>query len=198
MLFRSRILEALKIVKLVCVVRENDGCERCISPNIFQKMPDWTVTSLTFNLAADNGMQELTLKVIAILGFSYRYESALILSIMLNLTSKQLRHAADLKEKIDGLETELATIFGGNGSRMPSPFKSAKTAKKKGMSAAGRARIAAAQKARWAKVKAAKPANAGVKTTAKRKVMSAAQKAKISAAAKKRWAKAKAAGKNSL
>jgi hypothetical protein len=116
---------------------------------------------------------------------------------MLNLTSKQLRQAADLKEKITALETEFATIFGGNGSGMPSPFKAAKTAKKKGISAAGRARIAAAQKARWAKVKAAKPAQITKPGKLKRK-MSAAAKAKISAAAKKRWKKAKAAGKNSL
>jgi hypothetical protein len=116
---------------------------------------------------------------------------------MLNLTSKQLRRAADLKEKIDGLETELATIFGGDGSGMPSPFKAPKTAKKKGMSAAGRARIVAAQKARWAKVKAAKPAQITKPGKIKR-TMTAAQKAKISAAAKKRWKKAKAAGKKRL
>jgi hypothetical protein len=116
---------------------------------------------------------------------------------MINLSSKQLRHAADLKEKIAALEQEIAAILGRNGSGMPSPFKAPKLAKKKGMSAAGRARIAAAQKARWAKVKAAKSAKA-VKPAKKKKVMSAAQKAKISAAAKKRWAKAKAAGKNSL
>jgi hypothetical protein len=122
---------------------------------------------------------------------------------MLKLTSKQLRHAADLKEKIDGLETELATIFGGNGSSIPSPFNASKPAKKKGMSDAGRARIVAAQKARWAKVKAAKPAKAlkPAQVTKPGKIkrkLSAAAKAKISAAAKKRWAKAKAAGKNSL
>src|SRR5277367_2895607 len=39
-----------------------------------------------------------------IFGFSYRYESALIFSIMINLSSKQLRQAADLKEKIAALE----------------------------------------------------------------------------------------------
>jgi hypothetical protein len=60
------------------------------------------------------------------------------------------------------------------------------------MSRAGRAKIAAAQKARWAKVKAVKPAKA------KKRKMSAAAKAKISAAAKARWAKVKAAGKKSL
>jgi len=62
------------------------------------------------------------------------------------------------------------------------------------MSAAGRVRIIAAQKARWAKAKkqSAKPAK-----KAKRK-MRAAARAKIAAAAKARWAKAKAQGKNSL
>jgi hypothetical protein len=122
---------------------------------------------------------------------------------MLNLTSKQLRQAADLKEKITALEQEFATILGGNGNGTPSPFNAPKPSKKKGMSAAGRARIAAAQKARWAKVKAAKPAKAvkpaQVTKPAKiKRTMTAAQKAKISAAAKKRWAKAKAAGKNTL
>ena len=62
------------------------------------------------------------------------------------------------------------------------------------MSAAGRAKIAAAQKARWAKVKnaAAKPV---VKAPAKKRKMSAAAKAKLSAAAKARWAKVKATPK---
>ena len=64
------------------------------------------------------------------------------------------------------------------------------------MSAAGRARIVAAQKARWAKVKGKKSPPKTVKK-AKRK-MSAAARAKISAVAKKRWAKAKAEGKKRL
>jgi hypothetical protein len=58
------------------------------------------------------------------------------------------------------------------------------------MSASARARIAAAQKARWAKVKAS--------GGAPRRKMSAAARAKIAAAAKARWAKAKAAGRKSL
>jgi hypothetical protein len=106
------------------------------------------------------------------------------------LTTTQLRHAADLKEKIDALNKELASILGA-----PAPLV-AKAPKKGKMSAAGRARIAAAQKARWAKIKGAKPA---AKTPAKkRKKMSAAAKAKLSAMAKARWAKVKASGKTSL
>jgi hypothetical protein len=123
-------------------------------------------------------------------------------SIMINLSSKQLRQAADLKERITTLEQEFDAILGGNGSAIPSPLQAAKTTKK-GMSAAGRARIAAAQKARWAKVKAANPAKAVnpaqvTKHGKIKRTMSAAAKAKISAAAKKRWKKAKAAGKNAL
>jgi hypothetical protein len=81
-----------------------------------------------------------------------------------------------------------------------------KAPKKKTMSAAGRARVAAAQKARWAKiksgkpvVKAAKPAVKAVAKPVKKKGgMSAAGRARIAAAAKARWAAAKAAGKKSL
>ena len=101
-----------------------------------------------------------------------------------SLTTAQLRRAADLKEKIEALDQELASILGGSAS------VSVKTPKKKGgMSAAGRARIAAAQKARWAKVRASKPAT---KVTAKKNKMSAAGRAKIAAAQKARWAKVKA------
>lgn len=62
------------------------------------------------------------------------------------------------------------------------------------MSAAGRAAIAAAQKARWAKVKGrtSKPIRRG------RRKMSTAARAKIAAAARVRWAKAKAAGRRAL
>ena len=71
---------------------------------------------------------------------------------IINLTSAQLRHAANLKEKIAALEKELAALLGTSA-----PAAAAKPAKKKGgMSAAGRARIGAAAKARWAKIRAAK------------------------------------------
>jgi hypothetical protein len=108
---------------------------------------------------------------------------------ILSLTSKQLKQAAKIKDKIAALENQLAKIAGGNGSGMPSPFVARKRG---GMSAAGRRAIIAAQKLRWSKLKSksAKPAK-------KRKMNLAARK-KIAAAAKKRWAKAKAAGKKSL
>ncbi len=60
------------------------------------------------------------------------------------------------------------------------------------MSAAGRARIASAQRARWAKLKAK---NGSDQTAAmpKKRTMSAAARKKIAAAQRKRWAKVRAA-----
>jgi hypothetical protein len=62
------------------------------------------------------------------------------------------------------------------------------------MSAAGRARIAAAQRARWAKVKA-KSGKGNVVTMPKKRTMSAGARKKIAAAQRVRWAKVKAAKK---
>lgn len=113
---------------------------------------------------------------------------------IIDLSPSQLRKAARIKEEIAKLQGALGQLVG------PAAVKAAvaKPAKKRKMSAAGKARIVAAQKARWAKVKAAKvpvPASKAAKPAKKKFVMSAAAKAKISAAAKARWAKIKAAKK---
>ena len=65
-----------------------------------------------------------------------------------NLSPKQLRRAARIKEQIDQLQRKLSRVFSGEVKTTPR--------KRRKMSAAGRARIRAAQKARWAKVKAVK------------------------------------------
>ena len=112
------------------------------------------------------------------------------MSNLLSLSSAQLKRAAAIKDQIEDLNRELAGLLGSPATAS----KPAKGARKGGMSAAGRAAVAAAQRARWAKIKAAKPA---AKTAAKKKkfTMSASAKAKISAAAKARWAKVRAAKK---
>jgi hypothetical protein len=61
------------------------------------------------------------------------------------------------------------------------------------LSPAARARIAAAQRARWAKVRASKKGN--VVTMPKKRTLSAAARKRIAAAQKARWAKVKAAKK---
>ena len=118
------------------------------------------------------------------------------MSNLISLTTTQLRHAADLKEKIEALNKQLASILGAS---TPAPAKASKKGK---MSVAGRANVAAAQKARWAKIKGAKPAAKPVQPAAtapaKKRTMSAAAKAKLSAMAKARWAKIKTSGKKKL
>jgi len=127
------------------------------------------------------------------------------MSNLLNLTSAQLIKAANIKDRIEALTKELNGLLGSSSPVV----KAVKPVKKGGMSAAGKARIVAAQKLRWSKIKAAKAKPAVVKAAvkavvaakpvlkpAKKKfVMSAAAKAKISAAAKARWAKIKGAKK---
>jgi hypothetical protein len=69
------------------------------------------------------------------------------------------------------------------------------TARRGRMSAAGRARIAAAQTARWAKVRA-KSGKANVGTMPQKRTMSANARKRIAAAQRARWAKVKAAKKS--
>ena len=121
-----------------------------------------------------------------------------------DLSVQQLRKAASLKEEIEGLQKELAKLTGS----IPTPTKAAQAPKKGGMSAAGRANIAAAVKARWAKVNAAKSATKAIALkpagkavaakpvqTVKKSGMNAAVKAKLSAKLKAYWAAKKAAKK---
>jgi hypothetical protein len=63
------------------------------------------------------------------------------------------------------------------------------------MSAAGRARIVAAQRARWAKVRAGSGQTPKVVAMPKRRTMSASARRKIAAAQRARWAKVKSSKK---
>jgi hypothetical protein len=72
------------------------------------------------------------------------------MNLIINLTSQQLRRAAKIKDQIAFLEKELARILGAPAQSNPAPKKRRK------MSAAGRAKIAAAARARWAKIRAGK------------------------------------------
>jgi len=116
-----------------------------------------------------------------------------------NLTAAQLRHAAELKEKIEVLQMQLDVILGGNSlpasAETPESESSKPARKKYKYSAAGLARLRVAQKARWAKIKAGKagkPVKLEKLGKKPRKKMSAASRAAIAAGAKARWAKAKA------
>jgi len=71
-----------------------------------------------------------------------------------SLTPSQLRQAANLKETIASLEKELGQLLGSNAALVV--VKPA-VRKKGGMSAAGKARIVAAQKAGGLKLKRVNP-----------------------------------------
>ncbi len=110
-----------------------------------------------------------------------------------------------LQARLAEIEAVLGTAAAGSANfKAGKQLVSGVAPQKKGViSAAGRARIVAAQKARWAKIKAAqgaKPAAAKASSAkpAAKSSLSAAARAKIAAAVKARWAKAKASGKKGL
>jgi len=110
-----------------------------------------------------------------------------------DLTPQQLRKAADIKERIDSMQSELARLLGGSSSQ-PSAY-SRPASGKRTMSAAVRARISAAAKKRWANIKSSRPA--ATQSSSSRK-MSAAAKARLSAIARARWKRARAEGRTAL
>jgi hypothetical protein len=117
-----------------------------------------------------------------------------------DLTTAQLRNIITIKEQIETLQAQLEAIAadGDGGREIPAPTSEAELPKKKRrMSRAARAKIAAAARARWAKVKGA-AVMATTKPAKKRRKVSAAVRAKLAAAARARWAKAKKAGKTAL
>jgi hypothetical protein len=142
---------------------------------------------------------------------------------MIDITPAQLRKAADIQERIQSLQGQLGQLLGGEISTAAQPTQAPRKYK---FSAAARAKMRAAQKARWAKIKGTAP-SAKPEKKAKRKMsaqglaniragvakrmaaqgkpvqkpkrkFSAAGRAALAAAAKARWAKAKKAGKSTL
>jgi hypothetical protein len=107
-----------------------------------------------------------------------------------NLRTGELRKILSIKEEIEELQRKLESLV--SDGEIPSPFP-VEALKKRRMSAAGRARISAAAKKRWAALR-----NESGSPTKKKRKMSRAARAKIAEAARKRWAQAKAAGKTSL
>jgi hypothetical protein len=138
------------------------------------------------------------------------------------LSPQQLRQAADVRENILELQEELGQLLGGEVPTPAQPNEAPR--KRRKVSVAGRARMQAAQKARWAKIKGTAPSTApapkkklsaqgianiragvakrmaaqGKAVQKPKRKFSAAGRAALSAAAKARWAKAKKAGKTRL
>lgn len=110
---------------------------------------------------------------------------------LLHFPAAKLKRVVALKTEIERLENQLEDAI---AATTPSFVGKVFKARRK-MSAAAKAKIAAAARARWAKVRGSKPV---AKMQKAKRQMSAAARRKIAAAAKARWAKAKAAGKKHL
>ena len=93
---------------------------------------------------------------------------------------KERDHAARVVERLDMV---LAALNGG------------KTGRRRHLSAAGRARIVAAQRARWAKVRGNTGQKQNVVSMPKKRTMSPAARKRIAAAQRARWVKFRAAKK---
>ena len=91
-----------------------------------------------------------------------------------------------LTKELEGISAALAAFGKSYGKQTGGIGK---------ISAAGRARIVAAQRARWAKVRASKTQSRNGSAAPKRTMSTAARK-RISAAQRARWAKVKAAKKS--
>lgn len=101
---------------------------------------------------------------------------------VVQLLRKERDQAAKTVERLEAALAALAGVATRTGTRRP-------------ISAAGRARIAAAQRARWAKTRGNGGRKHNVVSMPKKKTMSAAARRKIAAAQRARWAKVKAAQK---
>lgn len=113
----------------------------------------------------------------------------------LTLPIATIEKALGIRKQIEALEASLAGIYGGTAESVTPKGIDGRTGKR---SAATRARMQAAQKARWAKKNAAS-ANAAPAESAstspkrKKRTMSPEGRARIAAAQRARWAKQKQA-----
>jgi len=103
-----------------------------------------------------------------------------------DLSPRQLRQAADLKERIESLQHDLSQI-------LAAPNRVVETRKTIKISPRGLANIRAGVRKRMAMAKAAKTSVQRPKGK-----MSAAARARLAAIARARWRKVRAAGKNAL
>ena len=106
--------------------------------------------------------------------------------MLTDVTVIQLQRAVKIKQRIEVLEKELAQLLGDveKGARLNTVAP-----RRRQMSTSARRKIAAAQRARWARQKGISPA--AVKHRPKRH-LSAVARAKIAAGQRRRWTVVKA------
>src|SRR5687768_2576015 len=114
----------------------------------------------------------------------------------MDLSLKALEEAVGIRRQIEELEQRLRSLFGGNApsrSTQASAVADAPAtggAKRRKLSAAARGRIAAAQRARWAKARgeSAPATNSAVKSARKKGGLTPAGRRRLAEAMRARWA----------
>src|SRR5450432_3663142 len=111
----------------------------------------------------------------------------------MDLSLTKLTEALSIRNQINSLERRLSSLFAGGGLSVSSaPTSRRGSRKRKPMSAATRAKLAAAARARWAQRKGTAPAKAPAQ---KKGGLTAAGRKKLSDAMKARWAARRRAAK---
>ena len=107
----------------------------------------------------------------------------------MDLSLEKLKQAVSLREQIHALEAKINALFGGTGQKAAAPGR--RRGGRRKMSAATRAKLSAAAKARWAKgTFGRKP-----KGKKRRSGLTAAGRRRLSESMKARWAARRRAGK---
>ena len=104
----------------------------------------------------------------------------------MNISLKALEEAVSIRRQIETLEKRLASFFGGGGTA-----RATSRSGKRRVSAATRAKLAAAAKARWARQRGGK----GAARPKKKGGLTAAGRRKLSQMMKARWAARRRAGR---
>jgi hypothetical protein len=105
-----------------------------------------------------------------------------LMSVLSQLREERTNLVNDLRH-VDAALSVLGKVSGGKTKAQP----------RRTISASGRKKIAAAQKARWAKVRAQSVVSIAKGTKPGKRTMSASARRKIAAAQRARWAKVKRA-----
>lgn len=113
----------------------------------------------------------------------------------MDLSLAKLKEALSLREQIHSLEARLGSLFGSGETK---PSRGRRGRGRRPMSAATRAKLAAAARARWAGVRKSGGAAKSARPGKRRSGLTAAGRKKLSDAMKARWAaRRKAAGAKS-
>ena len=115
----------------------------------------------------------------------------------MNLSLRQLEQAVSVRRQIDALERRFAVLVGFGLATRSAAAKTGGGSgrRRRTMSAATRAKIAAAARARWARVRGGRKAKRIVKKAIRRGRMSTAARKKLSDMMKARWAARRRSGK---